>query len=151
MLFLNCAFYDYSLSADLRSKIQKSLKRDSLQHNRAVTDMCMIYKIRKKLVNITNTSIHAPFIRYHHDDNHTQSHHHNVSKHQLYVRVVDFGTSFPTNCQLNHMFSHFMLQPSSGSQPYSALMQKFFCYCFKAQIFFLTLAGVTTCRAVVGR
>ena len=36
--------YDYCPTADLSDKIKKSLQWDSLQHCRAVADVCMFYK-----------------------------------------------------------------------------------------------------------
>ena len=46
-------FYDYRPTADLSGTIQKYLQWDSLQHRRAVADMCMFYGLRNNLANIT--------------------------------------------------------------------------------------------------
>ena len=46
-------FYDYHSTADLSGKIKKTLQWDSLQHRRAVADLCMFHKLKNNLANIT--------------------------------------------------------------------------------------------------
>ena len=43
---------DYHPTADLSGKIQKSFEWDTLQNRRAVSDVCMFYKLGNKLANI---------------------------------------------------------------------------------------------------
>ena len=45
-------FYDYHPTADLSGKILKTLQWDSLQHRRAVADLCMFYKLRNTLLTL---------------------------------------------------------------------------------------------------
>ena len=63
-------FYDYHPTADLSGKIQKSLQWDSLQHCRAVADLCMLYKLRN---NIVIPPILIPSVKRNCHYNHIQS------------------------------------------------------------------------------
>ena len=54
--------YDYRPTADLSGKIQKSLQWDSLQHPRAVSDLCIFYKLRNNLANIAIPPILVPSV-----------------------------------------------------------------------------------------
>ena len=54
-------FYDYHPNADFSGKMQKSLQLDSLQHHRAVADLCMFNKLRNNLANIAIPPILVPY------------------------------------------------------------------------------------------
>ena len=114
------SYYDYHPTADLSGKIQKSLHWDSLQHCRAVSDLCMFYKLRNNLANIAIPPILVPSVKHNCHYNHIQSLHSDVFKYQFFFAVSDFGASFLTIWQLNHLLFHFMPQPSSGCHPYSS-------------------------------
>ena len=107
-------FYDYHPTTDLSGKIQKTLQWDSLQHRRPVADLCMFYKLRNNLANIAIPPMLVPSVKHNCHYNHIQSLHSDTFKYQFFARI-----SFLTIWQLNHLLSHFALQPSSGSHPYS--------------------------------
>ena len=66
-------FYDYHPTADLNSIFQKSLKWNSLQHCKAVADLCMFYKIRNNCVNIDIPPILVESIKHNCHYNHIHS------------------------------------------------------------------------------
>ena len=112
-------FYNYHPTADLTGNIQKSLQWDSLQHRRAVSDLCMFYEQRNNLANIAIPPILVPSAKHNCYYNHIQSLHSDAFRYQFLPEVSDFGISFLTIWQLSHLLSHFALQLSSGSHPYS--------------------------------
>ena len=112
-------FYDYHPTADLNSKIQKYLQWDSSQHRRAIADLCMFYKLRNNLANIAIPNLLVPYVKHNCHYNHIQSLHSDAFRYQSWPEKSNFGISFLTIWQLNHLLSHFALQPSSGSHPYS--------------------------------
>ena len=67
--------YDYHPNADLSGKIQKYLQWDSLQHSRAVADLCMCYKLRNNLANIAIPLILVPSVKHNCHYKHIQSPH----------------------------------------------------------------------------
>ena len=58
------SFYDYCLTADLSGIVPKSLQWDSLQHRRAVADLCMFHKQRNNLANIAIPPILVPSVKH---------------------------------------------------------------------------------------
>ena len=120
-------FYDYHPTADLRGKIQKSLQLDSLQHRRAATDLCMFNKLRNNLAKIAIPPILVPSVKHNCHHNHIQTLHSDAFKYKFLLEVSDFGTSFLTIWQVNHLLFHLMLQPSSGSHIYSGTSTHTWC------------------------
>ena len=107
-------FYDYCPTADLSGKIQKSLQWDSLQHRRALADLCMFCGLRN---NLAITPMLVPSMRHNCHCNHIQSLH-SYDFITNFLEVSDFGTSFLAIWQLSRPLIHFVLQPSSGSHSY---------------------------------
>ena len=90
------SFYNYNPTANFSGKIQKSLQWDSLQHCRAVADVCMFYELRNNLASIAIPLIHVPSVKHNHHYNHIQSLHSNAFKYKFLPEVSDFGISFLT-------------------------------------------------------
>ena len=67
------SFYDYHPTADLSGKMQIPLQWDSLQHRRAVADLCMFHKLRNNLANIAISPILVPSVKHNCHYNHVQS------------------------------------------------------------------------------
>ena len=88
-------FDDYRPTADLSGKIQKTLQWDSLQHCRAVADLCMFYKLRNNLANIAIPPILVPFVKHNYHYNHIQSLHSDAIKYQLFARGVRLWNIIP--------------------------------------------------------
>ena len=91
------SFYDYHPTADLSGKIQKTLQWDSLQHRRAVADLCMFHKLRN---NLAIPPILVPSVKHNCHYNHIQSLHSDTLKLKNISEVLDFGISFLTIRQL---------------------------------------------------
>ena len=70
----------YNPNADISSKYQTSLKLDSFQHCRAVTDLCMLHKLRNNLANIAISPVLVPSVKHNCHYNHFQSLHSDASK-----------------------------------------------------------------------
>ena len=87
-------FYDYHPTADLCGRIQKTLQLDSLQHCRAVADLCMCYKLRNNLANIVIPPILVPSVKHNCHYDHIQSLHSMLSNTNFVPDVSDFGISF---------------------------------------------------------
>ena len=68
-------FYNYHPTANLSGKIKKTLQWDSLQHRRAVADLCMFQKLRNNLANIAIPPILVPSVKHYCHYNHIQSLH----------------------------------------------------------------------------
>ena len=96
-------FYDYHPTADLSGKIQKILQWDSLQHRRAVADMCIFYKLRN---NLAIPPILVPSVKHNCHYNHNQSLHSDSFKYQFYARGVRLWNIIPY---------HLTTKPSLGS------------------------------------
>ena len=79
-------FYDYHLTADLSGKIQKTLQWDSLQHRRAVADLCMFHKLRNNLANIAIPPILVPSVKHNCYYNHIQSLHSDAFRYQFFCQ-----------------------------------------------------------------
>ena len=109
-------FYDFHPTDDLIGKILKSLQWDSLQHRRAAADQRMFHELRNNLANIVIPPLLVPSVKHNCHYNHIHSH---AFKYHFLQLVSDFGISFLSNWQLNHLSSHFALQLSSGSHPCS--------------------------------
>ena len=88
-------YYDYSPNSDLTGKIQNTLKWPPLQHRRAINDLCLFYKIRNSLVNISFPSIVAASTRHVHRFNYIQSLHSEAYKYQFFVRTVRLWNVIP--------------------------------------------------------
>ena len=101
--------YDYHPTADLSGKIQKTLQCDSLQHRRAVADLCMFHKRRNNLANIAIPPILVPSVKHNCHYNHIQSLQSDAFKYQFLSEVSDFGISFFAIWQLNHLLRQFAL------------------------------------------
>ena len=82
------SFYDYHPTADLSSNIQKTLQWDSLQHRRAVVDLCMFHKLRNNHANIAIPPILVPSVKHNCHYNHIQSLHSDAFKYQFFARSV---------------------------------------------------------------
>ena len=76
----------------------------------------MFHKLRS---NIAIPPILVPSVKHNCHYNHIQSIHTDAVRCQFFSVVSDSGISFHTICQLSHLLSHFVLQPSSGSHPNS--------------------------------
>ena len=81
-------FYYYHPTANLSSKIQKYLQWDSLQHGRAVVDLCMFNRLRSNFSNIAIPPILIPSVKHNCHYNHIQSLHSDALKYQFLVRGV---------------------------------------------------------------
>ena len=79
----------------------------------------MFYKLINNLANIAILPILVPSVKHNCHYNHIQSLCSDAFRYQFFPEVSDFGISFLTIWQLNHLLSHFAMQPSSGSHPYS--------------------------------
>ena len=115
------SFYDYHPTADLSGKIQISLQWDSLPHHRAVADLCMLNKLRNNIANIAIPPMLVPSVKFVIIVIITTFNLFilTLSDTNFLPEVSDFGISFHTIWQLDHLLSHFALQPSSRSHPYS--------------------------------
>ena len=111
--------HDYLPTDDLSGKIQKTLQWDSLQHCRAVADLCVFYELRNNLANIAIPPNLVRSVKHNCHYNHFQYLNSDALNYQILSEVSDFGISFLTIWQLNHLLSHFALQPSSGPLPNS--------------------------------
>ena len=89
------SFYDYHPTANFSSKIQKSLQWDSLQHRRAVSDLCMFHKLRNKLANIAIPPILVPSEKHNCQYNHIQSPHSDTFRYQFFARDVRLWNIIP--------------------------------------------------------
>ena len=78
-------FYDYHPTADFSGKIQKTLQWDSLQHCRAVTDLCVFNKLRNNLASIAIPPMLVPSVKYNCHYNHIQSLTSDAFKYQFFV------------------------------------------------------------------
>ena len=88
-------FYDYHPTADLSGKIKITLQWDSLQHRRAVTDLCMFYKLRNNLANIAIPPILFPSVKHNCHYNHIQSLHSDAFRYQFFDRGVRLWNIIP--------------------------------------------------------
>ena len=85
------SFYDYHLSG----KIKKTLQWDSLQHRRAVADLCMFHKLRNNLANIAIPPILVPSVKHNCHYNHIQSLHSDAFRYQFFARGVRLWNIIP--------------------------------------------------------
>ena len=90
-------FYDYHPTADLSGRIQKTLQCDSLQHSRAVADLCMFNKLRNNPANIAIPPILVPSVKHNCHYNHIQSLHCDAFKYQFFTRGVRLWNIIPSN------------------------------------------------------
>ena len=88
-------FYDYHPIADLSGKIKKTLQWDSLQHRRAVADLCMFHKLRNNLANIAIPPILVPSVKHNCHYNHIQSLHSDAFIYQFFARGVRLWNIIP--------------------------------------------------------
>ena len=65
-----------------------TLQWDSLQHRRAVADLCMFYKLRNNLANIATPPILVPYVKHNCHYNHIQSLHSDAFRYQFFARGV---------------------------------------------------------------
>ena len=89
------SFYDYHPTADLSGKIQKTLQWDSLQHRRAIADLCMLYKLRKNLANIAIHPMLVPSVKHNCRYDHSQSLHSHAFKHNFFARGARLWNIIP--------------------------------------------------------
>ena len=89
------SFYDYHPTADLSGKIQKSLQLDSLQHRRAVADMCIFYRLWNNLANIAIPPIVAPYVGHNCHYNHIQSLQSDAFRYKIFARDVRHWNTIP--------------------------------------------------------
>ena len=89
------SFYDYCPTTDLSGKIQKTLQWDSLQHRRAVADLCMFDKLRNNLANIAIPPMLLPSVKHTCHYNHIQSLHSDALKYNFFVRGVRLWNIIP--------------------------------------------------------
>ena len=89
------SFYDYHQAADLSGNIQKTLQWDSLQHHRAVADLCMFYELRNNLANIAIPPMLVPSVKHNFHNNHIQSLHADAFKYQFFARSVRLWNIIP--------------------------------------------------------
>ena len=82
------SYDDYHPTADLSGKIQKSLQWDSLQHCRAVADLCMFYKLRNNLANIAIPPMLVQSVKHNCHYNHVQSLHSDAYRYLFFARGV---------------------------------------------------------------
>ena len=113
------SFYDCPPTADLSGNIQKSLQWDTLQHRRAVADLCMFHKLRSNLDNFAIPPMLAPSVKYNCHYNHIQYLHSDACKYQLFVRGVRIWNIIP---------HHLVAKPSLESFLSAAFKSNFFPY-----------------------
>ena len=89
------SFYDYHPTADLSGKIQKTLQWDSLQHRRAVADLCIFYKLRNNLANIAIPPMLVPSVKHNCHYNHIQSLHSDAFRYKFFARGVRLWNIIP--------------------------------------------------------
>ena len=89
------SFHDYHPTADLSGKIQKSLQWNSLQHRRAVADVCMFYKLRNNLANIADPPMLVPSVKHNCHYNHIQSLHSDAFRYKFFARGVRLWNIIP--------------------------------------------------------
>ena len=106
-------YYDYSSSADLSTKISQTLKWKSLQHRRALADLCMFYKIRNNFVNIPFPPIITPSIRHANCYNHVQALHSEAFKYQFFVRSARLWNTIPHVIKIKPSVSSFSAATSN--------------------------------------
>ena len=87
--------YDYHPPADLSGKIQKSLQWDSLQHRRAVVDLCMFFELRNNIANVAFPPTLVPYMKHNCHYNHIQSHHSDAFRYQFFARGVRLWNIIP--------------------------------------------------------
>ena len=80
------SFYDCHPTADLSGNIQKTLQFDSLQHRRAVADLCMFHKLRNNLANIAIAHILVSSVKHNCHYNHIQSLHSDAFKYMFFCQ-----------------------------------------------------------------
>ena len=83
------------INADLSGKILKSLQWDSLQHRRAVADLCMFYKLRNNPANIAIPPILVPSVKHNCHYNHIQSLHSDAFKYNFFASGVTLMNIIP--------------------------------------------------------
>ena len=89
------SFYDYHPAADLSGNIQKSLQWDSLQHRRAVADLCMLNRLRNNLANIAIPPMLVPSVKHICHYNHIQSLHFDAFGSQFFACDVRLCNIIP--------------------------------------------------------
>ena len=87
----NHYYYYYYLSG----KIKKTLQWDSLQHRRAVADLCMFHKLRNNLANIAIPPILVPSVKHNCHYNHIQSLHSDAFRYKFFARGVRLWSIIP--------------------------------------------------------
>ena len=110
-------YYDFSPSADLSTKILQTLKWQSLQHRRALTDLCMFYKIRNNLLNISFPPIITPSIKHEHCYNHIQILHSEAFKYQFFVRSARLWNTVPHQIVIKPSVTSFRVAASQWISP----------------------------------
>ena len=87
--------YTYGPNAHLTEQIANQLRWQSLQHRRAISDLCMLYKIRNSIVNIKFPST----VQQHHRDaskyQNIQANHSEAYKYGFYCRSVRLWNQLP--------------------------------------------------------
>ena len=73
----------------------RKLQWDSLQHRRAVADLCMFHKLRNNLANITIPPMLVPSAKHNCHYNHIQSLHSEAFRYQFFARGVRFWNIIP--------------------------------------------------------
>ena len=108
------SFYNFRPTADLSGKIQKSLQLqftiiDSLQHRRAVADVCMFYKLRYNLASIAILPMHVLSVKHNCHHNHIKCLHSEVLRYQLFVRGVRFWNVAPYHLTIRPSLESFRI------------------------------------------
>ena len=106
-------FYDYYPTADLSCKIQKTLQWDSLQHRRAVADLCMFYELRN---NIAIPPILVPSMKHNCHYNHIQSLHSDAFKNFLGARGVRLWNIIPYHLTTKPSLESFRTASGASTQ-----------------------------------
>ena len=70
----------------IKHENQKCLQWQSLQHRRAVVDLCMFHKLRINLANIAIPPISVQYIKHNYHHNHIQSLHSDAIKVQFFCQ-----------------------------------------------------------------
>ena len=101
------SFYDYHPTAELSGNIQKTLQWDSLQHCRAVADLCMFYRLRNNLANIAIPPILVPSVKHNYHYNHIQSLYSEAFKFNFFVSSVRLWNIIPCHLATNPSLESF--------------------------------------------
>ena len=88
-------YYDYHPTTDLSGMNQKSLQWDSLQHRRAVADLCLFCKLRNDIANVAIPPMLVPSVKHNRHYNHIQSLTSHAFKYQFFARGVRLWNIIP--------------------------------------------------------